>query len=154
MPIHIYNLQRNETRKRDDIIGEILKKRSYSRLLSTRSAASHSSCDTSCSTRPQINTLLSTHHGQMRQKCINESWRSLAQRAIGNTRTRDFFRHSYSSPTPSITTLQDIGLCISKAFAAHIHNATWKFGDWPPAVPRTYVPVPCPKRLLAWAIEK
>ncbi len=32
-----------------------------------------------------------------------------------HTRTREFFGHSYSSPTPSITTLQNIGLCISKA---------------------------------------
>jgi hypothetical protein len=32
-----------------------------------------------------------------------------------------FFGHSYSSPTtPSISTLQALGLCISKSFAAHI----------------------------------
>ena len=66
----------------------------------------------------------------------------LADHHWKHTRTREFFGHSYSSPTPSITTLQNIGLCISKAFATHIRNATRKFGDHPPPVPRPYVPVP------------
>jgi hypothetical protein len=44
-----------------------------------------------------------------------------------------FFGHSYSSPTPSISTLQALGHCISKSFAAHIHYATCCFCDHPPA---------------------
>ena len=66
----------------------------------------------------------------------------LADHNWTHSRTREFFGHSYSSPTPSITTLQDIGLCLSKAFATHIRNATRKFGDRTPTVPRPYVPVP------------
>jgi hypothetical protein len=69
---------------------------------------------------------------------------ALADHNRNHTLTREFFGNSYSSPTPSITTLQlqDIGLCIMKAFATHIRNATRKFGDHPPAVPRPYEQVP------------
>jgi hypothetical protein len=34
---------------------------------------------------------------------------------------RRFFSHSFSSPTPSISTLQALGLCTSKSFVAHTH---------------------------------
>jgi hypothetical protein len=38
--------------------------------------------------------------------------------------TRHFFGNSYSSPTPSIYTIQQLGLGITKAFSTHIRNAT------------------------------
>lgn len=41
-----------------------------------------------------------------------------------NTKNRNFFGHSYTSPTPSIFTIQQLGLGITKAFSAHIRNAT------------------------------
>ena len=45
------------------------------------------------------------------------------------TKQRHFFGHSYTSPTPTIFTLQKLGLGITKAFALHIRNATqnWLF---------------------------
>ena len=56
-----------------------------------------------------------------------------------------FFGHSYSSPIPSISTLQAIGLCISKSFAAHIRYATRRFCDHPPTHithPTVHIPDP------------
>ena len=38
-------------------------------------------------------------------------------------KTRKFFGYSYTSPTPSIYTTQQLGLGITKAFATHIRNA-------------------------------
>ena len=75
----------------------------------------------------------------------------LADHNWTHSRTREFFGHSYSSPTPSITTLQDIGLCLSKAFATHIRNATRKFGDRTPTVPRPYVSYPFLPTLITLA---
>jgi len=43
------------------------------------------------------------------------------------TQTRQFYRHSYSAPTPTINTLQQIGLTITKAFAIHIRYARRRF---------------------------
>ena len=37
---------------------------------------------------------------------------------------RPFFGHSYTAPTPSIFTIQQLGLGITKAFTTHIRNAT------------------------------
>jgi hypothetical protein len=41
--------------------------------------------------------------------------------------TRRFYNHSYLAPTPSISTIQKLGLCITKAFTHHARYATWKF---------------------------
>jgi hypothetical protein len=35
-------------------------------------------------------------------------------------RTRKFFGHSYTSPSPSIFTIQQLGLGLTKAFSLHI----------------------------------
>ena len=40
------------------------------------------------------------------------------------TKNRTFYGHSYTTPTPSITTIQQLGLGITKAFATPIRNAT------------------------------
>jgi hypothetical protein len=39
-------------------------------------------------------------------------------------KTRKFYGYSYTSPTPSIYTTQQLGIGITKAFATHIKNAT------------------------------
>jgi hypothetical protein len=44
-------------------------------------------------------------------KLADHNWRS--------TRPRQFFGHSYLSPTPAIHTLQELGLCLAKSFSAH-----------------------------------
>ncbi len=44
------------------------------------------------------------------------------------SKQRPFFGHSYTSPTPSIFTIQKLGLGVTKAFAVHIRNATRKPG--------------------------
>jgi hypothetical protein len=41
-----------------------------------------------------------------------------------SNKTKQFFGYSYSSPTPSIHTIQQLGLGITMAFMAHIRNAT------------------------------
>ncbi len=76
-------------------------------------------------------------HATEMYKCITTfpSPTGILQLADNNWTThrpRRFFGHSYSSPTPSISTLQAIGLCISKSFAAHICYATRRFCDHPP----------------------
>ena len=43
-----------------------------------------------------------------------------------NHHTGDFFGFSYTSPTPSIFTTQQLGLGITKAFATHIKNSDKK----------------------------
>ncbi len=45
-----------------------------------------------------------------------------------------FFRHSYTSPTPSIYTIQQLGLGITKAFLLHIQNATKQYSSMLEAV--------------------
>jgi len=40
------------------------------------------------------------------------------------SKTRQFFGRSYTAPTPSIYTIQQMGLGITKAFTVHIRNAT------------------------------
>jgi hypothetical protein len=42
-----------------------------------------------------------------------------------------FFGNSFTAPTPSISTLQQLGLCISKSFASHIRYAVTKYCDHP-----------------------
>ena len=60
-------------------------------------------------------------------------------------RTRSFFGHSFTAPTPSIATVQLFGLCISKSFASHIRYASLKFCDHPPVqTPRHAPPVSVP----------
>jgi hypothetical protein len=49
---------------------------------------------------------------------IDHRWKTL--------QTRQFFGHSYNASTPSITTLQRIGLCLSKSFASHIRYYAFK----------------------------
>jgi len=39
-------------------------------------------------------------------------------------KTRIFFGHSYTSPSPSIYTIQQLGLGITKAYSTLIKNAT------------------------------
>jgi len=48
--------------------------------------------------------------------------------------TRNFFGNSYSSPTPSIYTIQQLGLGITIAFSTHIRNATRTYTT--PTAPR------------------
>jgi hypothetical protein len=59
------------------------------------------------------------------------------------SKTRCFYGHSYSAPTPTIHTLQQIGLTIIKAFAIHIRYARRRFIDHtvPPPNPDPTVPL-------------
>jgi hypothetical protein len=41
-----------------------------------------------------------------------------------NTKSRNFYGFSYTSPTPQIHTIQQLGLGITKAFTLHIRNST------------------------------
>jgi hypothetical protein len=41
-----------------------------------------------------------------------------------SNQNRHFFGHSYTSPTPTLFTIQQLSLGITKAFATHIKNAT------------------------------
>jgi hypothetical protein len=41
--------------------------------------------------------------------------------------TRRFYGHSYLAPTPSITTVQSLGVSLHKAFAHHVRYASRKF---------------------------
>lgn len=50
-------------------------------------------------------------------------------------KTRAFYGHSYSAPTPTIHTLQQFGLTITKAFAIHIRYARRRFIDQPALPP-------------------
>jgi hypothetical protein len=52
-----------------------------------------------------------------------------AQKASSNSPTifGNFYGHSYSAPTPTINTLQQIGLTITKAFAIHIRYGRRRF---------------------------
>ncbi len=54
-----------------------------------------------------------------------------------SNRTRTFYGFSYTSPTPSIHTLQQLGLGITKAFSLHIRNATKQYGSTCDAPPIT-----------------
>ena len=58
------------------------------------------------------------------------------------TKTRAFYGHSYSSPTPTIHTLQQFGLTIIKAFAIHIHYARRRFINHPVLPPDSDPTVP------------
>ena len=55
-----------------------------------------------------------------------------ADRVWSTTQPRTFYGHSYTAPTPSLSTLQNLGLCICKSFASHIEYACQKFRDRPP----------------------
>ena len=55
-----------------------------------------------------------------------------ADRVWSETHTRPFFGHSFTAPTPSMSTLQNLGLCICKSLASHIKYACQKFSDRPP----------------------
>jgi hypothetical protein len=41
--------------------------------------------------------------------------------------TRRFYGHSYLAPTPSITTVQSLGVSLTKAFAHHVRYTSRKF---------------------------
>jgi hypothetical protein len=45
--------------------------------------------------------------------------------------TRRFYGHSYLAPTPSITTVQSLGISLTKAFAQHVKYASQKFTNSP-----------------------
>ena len=45
--------------------------------------------------------------------------------------TRRFYGHSYLAPTPSITTVQYLGVSLIKAFANHVRYASRKFTNPP-----------------------
>jgi hypothetical protein len=49
-----------------------------------------------------------------------------ADRFWQQSKTRPFFGHSYTTPTPLIHTIQQMGLGTSKAFAKHLRNSTLK----------------------------
>jgi hypothetical protein len=55
----------------------------------------------------------------------------LAEHNWKSSPTRQFYDHSYLAPTPSITTMQKLGLSITKAFALHVRYASRKFIDHP-----------------------
>jgi hypothetical protein len=55
----------------------------------------------------------------------------LAEHNWSTSPTRRFYDNSYLAPTPSITTIQKLGLSITKAFALHIRYASRKFVDHP-----------------------
>ena len=41
-----------------------------------------------------------------------------------SNKTRRYYGHSYTSPSPQIHTIQNLGLGITKAFSLHIRNST------------------------------
>jgi hypothetical protein len=43
-------------------------------------------------------------------------------------KNRNFFGFSYTAPTPTIYTIQQLGLGITKAYSLHIRNASKQFG--------------------------
>ena len=49
-------------------------------------------------------------------------------------RPRFFYGHSFMAPTPSISTIQLLSLCISKSFVSHVWYASLKFSDHPTVV--------------------
>ena len=55
----------------------------------------------------------------------------LADHNWSTSHTHQFYDHSYLAPTPSITTIQKLGLSITKAFALHVRYASRKFIDHP-----------------------
>ena len=59
----------------------------------------------------------------------------LADHNWSTSPTRQFYDHSYLAPTPSISTIQKLGRCITKAFAHHVRYATHKFIDHPVHTP-------------------
>ena len=66
----------------------------------------------------------------------------LAEHNWRNSPTRRFYDNSYLAPTPSITTIQKLGLSVTKAFALHIQYASRKFIDRPVHTPTVDVPNP------------
>ena len=54
-----------------------------------------------------------------------------ADHSWSSKRHRSFYGNSFTAPTPSISTLQQLGLCISKSFASHVWYASTKFCDHP-----------------------
>jgi hypothetical protein len=76
---------------------------------------------------------------QTRRRCIQNSYIIRAQRGVlrladhnwSASPTRCFYDHSYLAPAPSISTIQKLRLCITKAFAHHVRYATQKFIDHP-----------------------
>ncbi len=65
--------------------------------------------------------------------CASVNWQQ--------TKTRRFYGHSYTAPNPTISTVQQIGLSITKAFALHLRNSTRKMNAHP-AVPAVAPPPP------------
>jgi len=54
---------------------------------------------------------------------------NLADHNWKTTHSRQFYGHLYSAPTPTITTIQQLGLTLTKAFPLHIHYTTRKIHD-------------------------
>jgi hypothetical protein len=51
------------------------------------------------------------------------------------TQSHQFYGHLCSAPTPTITTLQKLGLILTKVFTLHVRYATCKFHDLPTPSP-------------------
>jgi hypothetical protein len=67
----------------------------------------------------------------------------LAKQNWSNLKSQQFYGHSYSAPTPTIATIQQLGLTILKAFAHHIRYASRKFSDHPAHIlPPSGIPNP------------
>lgn len=49
-----------------------------------------------------------------------------------NNKTRTFYGHSYTAPSPREYTLGKLGLAIVKGYAMHLRNAMKKLGNKPP----------------------
>jgi hypothetical protein len=76
-------------------------------------------------TKPWTTTFLNIN--QMHEICLQSSQCPIGILQTTNSiwksnKTQHFFGYSYSSPTPSIYTIQQLGLGITKAFTAHIRN--------------------------------
>jgi hypothetical protein len=66
-----------------------------------------------------------------------------ADRVWSTTRPHTFYGNSLMAPTPSLSTLQNLGLCICKSFVSQIKYACQKFRD-PPPVQNSQWPDPIP----------
>ena len=54
-----------------------------------------------------------------------------AAAAWNANRSRKFYGHSHTAPTPKIHILQQLGLSITKGYALHLRNATRRMGVEP-----------------------
>jgi hypothetical protein len=68
---------------------------------------------------------------------------NLAKHNWSNSKSQQFYGYSYSAPTPTIATIQQLGFTISKAFTHHIRYASRKFSNHPAHIlPPSGVPNP------------